>query len=187
MATTTKFQNALYGALSLTKGCTFVSVTIASEAKMSKKGNPLAGRVTKIADYNCQYNFSYENAVNNRIAKQGGNAKFEAQSLPWGEWVCGQENRIISHKGEFYVRFYLAKGCKAEIRYLVDGMPATAEEIGVIKAFTPARKPSGTQSASGLTTNQVEPFTAKLANIYSLTINGVTYSEPIQIAANASI
>ena len=187
MATTTNFQKTILGALSLAKGCTFVSVTIVSEAKMNKKGNPLAGRVIKIADYNCQYNFNYENAVNNRIAKQGGNGNFEAQSLPWGEWVRGYENRIIAHKGEYYVRFYLAKNCKAEISYLVDGRPATAEEIVIIKAFTPARKPSGTQSASGLTTNQVDPFTAKLANIYSLTINGATYSEPIQIAANASI
>lgn len=187
MATTTNFRSTVLGILSLAKGCTFVSVTIVSDAKMNKKGNPLAGRVTKIADYNCQFGYSYENAVNNRIAKQGGNANFEAQSLPWGEWVRGYENRIISHKGEYYVRFYLAKGCKAEIRYLIDGRPATAEEISIIKSFTPARKPSGTQSACGLTANQVEPFTAKLANIYSLTINGVTYSEPIQIAAKASI
>lgn len=187
MATSANFQSVVLGTLSLAKGCTFVSVTIASEAKMNKKGNPLIGRVVKISEYNCQFGYNYENAVNNRLIKQGSNSNFEAQSLPWGEWVRGYENSIIAHKGEYYVRFYLAKGCKAEIRYLVDGRPATAEEIGVIKAFTPARKPSGTQSASGLTTNQVEPFTAKLANIYSLTINGVTYSEPIQIAANASI
>lgn len=167
-------NDAIFNALVAQKSCTFVNLVTCTEPKMNKRGNPLFGRVKKLAVYNCQYAFSYENAVNNRLERQGDERNFNAQTMLWGTWVIGYENRIKIHKGEYFARFYRAKGCRAIVTYYVDGREATEEEIATIKAFTPLRKPSETQNAVGLTSNQVEPFDIALKNIVSLTINGTT-------------
>lgn len=168
-------NNAMFNALCETKGCQFISYVSIKEHKMNKRNNPLYGRVRKITASNCQFNYNYEKAVNNRLEKAGKEGNFESSTLPWGKWIEGQENKLIEHKGEIYVRLYKAKNCKRKVEYLVDGRIATEEEKAIISAYTPKSSGSVKQAEYGLSENQVEPFSVKLKDIVRLAINDVRY------------
>ena len=156
------------------KGATFFTVTTLTVPKMNKRGNPFFGRVLKFAVRNCQFGYDYENAVNNRLEKEGKERSFKADSLPWGVWV--EPNKIISHKGNLYGRFYVAKNCIVESHYIIDNIRlATAEEKAEIEKWVTDRDESATQSAVGLTDNQVKPWSINLDNVLGIVVNGCDY------------
>ena len=129
------------------KGCQFVSVSYENEQKMNKRNNPYYGRVTFVAD-----------------------------SLSWGAWVEGFENKVIVHKEEYYLRLYDVHGKRAKVIYFVDGVPATEEQIAEFMVFVPQSKPSAKQSAHGIEEErQVMPKAIKFSNIIEFTINGQTF------------
>lgn len=167
---TTNTMNTIYNTLNALKGNNFIAVATLTEAKMNKRNNPLAGRVMKLTESVYQFGYSYENAVNNRLEKQGDERTFTTDSLPWGNWIV--PNKFIAHNCEIYVRFYTAANNQPKITYFVDNRLATAEEIEIIKAFTPAPKESAKQAAHGLTENQVKPMAINLKNILKIKING---------------
>lgn len=153
------------------KGCKIVTITYRTSVKLPKKYG-IDGAVTKETKTQGQLNYDYTNAVNNRLEKQGGEREFVAQNLPYGKWVNGQENKLIEHKGELYLRFYTMKNAKSEKAYFVNGMPATAEQIVVIKNYESSKyQQSGTQAAVGLVENQVMPKNIKLSNIIELRVD----------------
>lgn len=165
------------------KGCTFISMRYASEPSLNKSeklavslmgGFDKIVPIVKIVYGQFQANYSYENAVNNRGEKeQGHSIDFIAAPLRWGQWVEGQVNKLIEHKGELYFRFYGLKNGKVENEYFVGGKPATSEQIEFIKKCT-EKGDVKTQTSAGLTENQVIARNVKLSNIIDLTINGAT-------------
>ena len=86
------------------RGCQFANITYVADGGIPKK--VISGVVTKLVTTSCQVNYSYESAVNNRLEKQGSERVFKAQSLPWGAWVEGFENKLIEHKGNLYLCYY---------------------------------------------------------------------------------
>ena len=179
-----EFENVLLNAVKENKqGCQMISMGYVSEPSMNKSQKLAASLmggfseivpIEKITFGQFQFNYSYENAVNNRGEKeQGEEINFVAQPLRWGHYVEGLENKVIEHKGELYLRFYGLKNGKVENTYFVGGKPATDEQIAFIKECT-ERKEVKTQSEAGLTENQVIARSVKFTNILMITMGGVT-------------
>ncbi len=151
------------------KGCTFAEIEYISEVKLNKgEITEIGGNVQKHVIGNVQLNYTYENAVNNRLEKQGGKRDFVAEKLPWGEWLSF--NKIIAHKGEMYLRCYTHKGGKMNVTYIVDGVKASAEQTAKIKDILSKKTKaiSKTQAEKGLTENQVEPKNIKFSNLIAV-------------------
>lgn len=144
-------------------GCKIANIETLTEVKLPKKSGLQC--VTKFAEGEVQLNYSYSNAVNNRLEKQGDDRSFTSKPLPWGNWFI--PNKVIEHKGNYYLRYYLMKGKELNETYFVNGRPATQSEIDIIKEYD---KPStsATQTAVGLLENQVEPKVVRFENIVSL-------------------
>ena len=137
------------------------------------KGNRFYGHVSSITSMSgVQINANYENAVNNRLPKGDGNGeKFVAESLPWGEWLV--PNKVITHKGKYYIRLYVTKSVKKETSFYFDG-ERTDENI---KDEIRESKPSNRQAEVGIEVeDMVKPFTICADNISSITLSGVTYN-----------
>lgn len=167
--TLTHSQFAAY--LATTKGCQFVNVWSMTEPEMYKKENPFYGRVQKVSAALMQFNFVYENAVNNRLIKGGCEGNFEAEPLPWGEWL--HPNKVITHKDTLYIRTYNVKGVKPRTFYFVDGHLATPEQYAEFSQFfKPCKSTSSRQTEAGLTENQVKVKNFKFSSILRISLNG---------------
>jgi len=152
---------------------TIAHIEYVSEVRLPKKLG--LGLVTKATSGQVQLYYNYQSAVNRRLDARGEQPTFKAEPLPWGEWYLA--DRLIHHKGAFYLRFYLMRGEQMESTYYVDGRAATEEELTLIKAYLQhTRKSSGTQAAAGLTEGQVMPKAVSVANIKKLVAGGKTYA-----------
>ena len=139
--------------------------------------------IEKLTSGQFQLGLNYGNSVNNRGAKeQGEPIGFVAAPLRWGKWVEGQVNKLIEHNGELYLRFYGLKNGKVESKYFVGGKPASAKQVELIKEFT-ERGDVKTQTAAGLTDNQVIARNVKLTNIVEITLNGRTLKRKVEKVA----
>ena len=157
-------------------GCQFANITFVSDSGIPQYVLGKGNKVSNITRMDCQLNYSYENAVNNRLEKQGDERVFVAKSLPWGEWVEGQENKLILHKDSLYLRYYEVQNAKRATIWLVNGRTANAEEFRKIMDYLKSKKDnSNTQSNVGLVENQVKPRTVKVSNIIRLAVNGCEY------------
>lgn len=155
------------------KGCQFVNVVACADAKMNKRNNPYYGRVQIVSESQKQVNYSYENAVNNRLDKQGIETDFVADSLPWGVWKYA--NKIIEHNGEVYLRTYSVKGGNYKKHYLLDGKIATDDEVNNFMPYIKVQSSVSTkQSEHGLDTEyQVKPQNYNIKNIIEISINNM--------------
>ena len=90
-------------------------------------------------------------------------------------------NKVISHKGTRYLRYYTFKGSvKPKVQYYVDGRIATDAEVAIIKTYEVNKaKGSARQSSEGLTQNQVKPKVVKFDGVLELKVCGNTYVKPI--------
>ena len=61
----------LIGIVKEIKGCQFANLTYVTDGGIPQKVLGKGVVVTKLVRTDCQLNYSYENAVNNRLAKQG--------------------------------------------------------------------------------------------------------------------
>ena len=165
------------------RGCQFANITYVADGGIPKK--VISGVVTKLVTTSCQVNYSYESEVNNRLEKQGSERVFKAQSLPWGAWVEGFENKLIEHKGNLYLRYYDVANAKPKVVWLVDGRLATEDELFAIMEYIVAKNAKNTsnrQAEVGLTDNQVSPKVVKVENILHLSVNGTEYRKAHQFA-----
>ncbi len=155
-------------------GCKFAHIEYKAEEKLPKKLG--MGVVTKRVVGEVQLNYDYQTAVNNRLQKQGGERTFNALSLPWGQWEVA--NKVITHKGERYLRFYTFKGGQMSTTYYVDGRPATDAEVATIKAYKATKSTaSARQGAEGLVENQVCPKNVKFDGIEVLECGEWVYNK----------
>lgn len=154
------------------KGCQFCNIMALTDADMYLRNNPYRGRVKKFTITPMQVGYDYETAVNNRLRKEGKEANFVADKLPWGEWLTGMRNKVIAHKDMLYLRTYCVRNARPRTYYLVDGHIASVEEY---KEFSQWLKPASTsdkQSAHGLEEEfQVKPRDYKFSSIVAITIN----------------
>lgn len=171
--------NELVNIVSNIKCCQFCQISYGTPTDaLSKKlkggqKNPYYGRVESITSMSgVQINANYENAVNNRLPKGDGNGeRFVAESLPWGEWLV--PNKVITHKGKFYLRLYVTKSVKKETAYYLDGVKTDLNIAAEIRES----KPSARQAEVGIEEkDMVKPFTICADNVSSITLNGVTYN-----------
>ena len=119
----------------------------------------------------------YENAVNNKLDREGYEKNFEAASLPWGEWVEGSKI-FLTHKGGLYVRLYmykdnnLCKECREVTYYKVfaDGseVEMSPTECEIAKGFLPKEKEKVLLEEGG-------SFDAAKPIVNSLKIENITF------------
>lgn len=161
------------------KCCQFCQLSyktpIDSLSKKLKGGqkNEYYGRVSSITSMSgVQVNADYEKAVNNRLPKDDGNGeKFVAESLPWGEWFI--PNKVITHKGKYYLRFYVTKSVKKETAYYLDGVKTDLNIADEIRESAPSKR----QAEVGIEAkDMVKPFTICADNVSGITLGGVSYT-----------
>lgn len=172
------FELRVLNAMQALKGCTFATLAYTTSCGFPKKSG--LDKVEKcVTIKGAQLNYDYENAVNNRAEKAtGAPVNFKAGSLPFGAWVQGLENKVIEHKGAYYLRFYTQKNSHTSVEYIENGQPCDQARVAQIKAYlaTKGQSVSGTQAAVGLTDNQVEPKALTISKLHYLTFNGTTIS-----------
>ena len=120
----------------------FAQVLAVVEQKMLKTGNPLRSAViTKLVDYNMLLNANYQNMVNNARIREGKEADFQAKENWFTPVNDGFNGSIVAKKSDLSCE-YLKFACNASktLKYFVDGVEATTEQIEVIKQFK--QKPS---------------------------------------------
>lgn len=83
----------LYDIISNIKGCKIATIEQQTIVKIPKKYG-IKGQVEKYYKGQVQINYGYENAVNNRLEKQGDERTFKAEPLKWGEWEIA--NKVIT-------------------------------------------------------------------------------------------
>ena len=158
------------------KGCQMANIMYLADGGIPQYVLGKGMLVTKIVKTDCQLNYNYENAVNNRLAKQGSEGNFVAQSLPWGEWET--PNKIIKHKGCLYLRYYDVANANVSSFWLVNGRLATDSEVSKIREYLRNKNTdSKRQADAGLVEHQVKPKVVKMENILQLNVNKVHYSK----------
>lgn len=153
------------------KGHQFVNIMALTEPSMTCD-NPFKGRVKKFTITPMSVNYDYEKAVNRRLVAEGKEPTFKVGKLPWGQWCNGLKNKVIQHKGKFYLRTYCVRKQHPRSYYLLDGHLASSEEYN---AFAPylekSDKESAKQSACGLEQEfQVKPRNYKFESIVAISI-----------------
>lgn len=180
-------NNNILAVLNTIKVGTFCEVHSLTEPKMRKTGNPFNGhRVQKMTIQTLQWGYNYENGVNNRI----GDTKHEtfvAEPLKWGEWLI--PNKVITHKGSLYARFYKVDNemASSNVTYLIDGIIATEEQEEVIKSFLIASSSSARQAEVGLTERQVKPRDFAFSSILGIKTAGVLYDFSTEVEERTEV
>ena len=158
-------------------GATFVCIESLTDAKLLKTGNPL-GQVFKKSRAVAMVGARYEASVNRQLEARNDTADFKADSLPWGAWLI--PNKVITHKGEFYLRTQTTFGQRrvrpAKVRYVnAEGRFLSRETVA---PFLPKASHSVKQEQAGAyglaEKTQVEVRTTKFSNIMRLRLNGET-------------
>lgn len=154
------------------KGCQFINVVALTDADMYLRNNPFKGRVQKLTITPMQFGYDYERAVNNRLAREGKEANFSAEKLPWGEWLKGWENKVLEYKDMLYLRTYCVRDARPRTFYLLDGHLASTEEYAHFAPYLKASSTSAKQSNAGLVEEfQVKPRDYKFKSIVAITMN----------------
>ena len=161
--------------LSTIKGCQFVNLITRTDAEMNKgrgkNTNPYWGRVEKVAFGVMQFNYSYVNAVQNWVDKVGNEEEFVGESLEWGRWHLYK--KVITHRGNYYLRTYPTRNDARRVYYLLDGIPVTPQEFAKIKPWLKETPVSTKQLEAGLEEKeQVKPKNYKFSSVVAITING---------------
>jgi len=119
-----------------------VTILLQGEHEMltgGRKGvaiNPLLGRVTR--DHRVVATIAGRNTYAHRMEGQGLEV---AGKAPW--WTPTVQDGVVAHRNDAS-RLYVAcvpTSAKRTIRYLVDGRPATEDEVKTIRAYTPDKEP----------------------------------------------
>lgn len=174
----------LFSILGAVERNTIANITYISDGGIPQYVLGKGNKVTKVCRMDIQLGYSYENAVNNRLRKQGDEATFEAENLKWGHWVDGFENKLIEHKGEYYLRYYHMRNADMECKWMINGVVASSEQVRKIMDYLTANKQtSNRQAECGLVDNQVVPRAVKVSGIIRLAVNGNEWTYTSKIAA----
>lgn len=145
------------------KGSTFITIVTKTIPKLKKTGNPLYGKVEKIARRNLVVGVDYTNAVNNRREKESKEPDFEAAPLQWGKHY---NNYLIEHNGKYYLKCR-PKDCGSLEEFFRNTESREIIPPNQVEPFLPTRS----QSRQGV--DKVVPWvTIDLANILNLSMSG---------------
>lgn len=111
--------------LATKRGCQFITMTCRTVPAMNKRGNPLFGRLEKLATVNGAINWNYTNAVNNRRRREGVTPNFTAEPRVWGVRLPGLP--FVEYKGKLYLELKVERS--VEYVYLVDGKITPKEKV----------------------------------------------------------
>lgn len=156
------------------KGVALVGLSTLTDAKARKTGNPF-GTVYKQCRGVGLVGADYQAAVNREGSRQGVEANYQAESLPWGEWIV--QNKVIGHKGQFYLRTQSSPGQrrKSPVRVVAyrnsTGQFLPSEQV---KPFLPEAKESAKQENAGLE-KTVWVRTYGFNSIRKIRVNGQTF------------
>lgn len=145
------------------------TIITATEPKMNKTNNVYYGRVKKISVYkNAMIGCSYENVINTRREAEGKAADFDAQAPKGKTFFNKFFYQSIKEPETFYLKIIFYKTqTRVESAYLVDGRPATDQEIQEIKGFMP--KPASAAPYQGLEEeNEVRIISPKWDNVLQI-------------------
>ena len=171
--------------------CSFASLVTHTDPKLKKGGrggvpvNPLNGnRVVKVTEQVIQLNRDYNSGVIAKAAKTEGvdiSEEWTPEPMSGRKWLPGYENLIEQavNGDTLYLRTYVGEGNNpVKVSYLVDGRPATEEEVAIIKEYSPAKSSSNKQAEAGIAEeNQVIPRSYKLEGVKSLKAGEFQFSE----------
>lgn len=163
---------------------TEISIQRVSEVKMKKTNNPFyykSGRswvpknlVELRTNGTYKYGYSYEKLVKEALLKKGKESSFEVDKLAWGQWYI--KDKLIEHKGNYYIRVYTTPDTHADMEYLVDGNIASDYQVTQIKDFSPKRGGIKKQNELGLDkSEQITPKNLPLNTINWIIIEGTKY------------
>jgi hypothetical protein len=161
------------------KGSTPATITAVTDVKMNKgrgeNTNPYLDRLFKKQVSNVFINFSYTNAVNKRLVKEGKEATFEAKERAWGDRVMnpdtGKQTPLITHNGAFYLEAGFITKNSPKVEYQLDGEPV--EDTALFENWLPKTNTSSRQGLSD--ENEVVLRTFKLDSVREVKVNGTTY------------
>ena len=156
--------------LNVVKG-TFVNITMETEVRMNKTGNPYHGRITKVSTRNYLLGNSYENRVNKNMEKEGIEPNFESQK-PFGKHYIG-ENQVVlmddKTESVHYVMLEYFDEVKPQVEYFIDGTDPIEKQL--FEDFLTKHYESKKQPQE----RKVQPITPKISNIVGITLNGTRY------------
>ena len=101
-----------------------------TDPKLKKTGNPFKNeKVIKSTEGDFMFGCSFKERVEEKLDQKGLiDENYEVGSLPWGKWVEGAENKVIEHKGEYYMRYYPSDK-PSRVDYYINDALATDEEL----------------------------------------------------------
>lgn len=174
---TIKYQE-LIALLQGQAGAMPVGIVATTDAKARKTGNP-HGTITKTVRASGFVGADYETSVQNQTLRAGmKQPDFQADSLPWGEWLVPQ--KVISHKGKLYLRTQTTSGQRRTVAARVlcyrgeNGQFISPDEA---KKFLPPVRESAKQADAGLegAKSQVWVRTYAFDSLERIRVNGRTY------------
>lgn len=152
--------------LSVVVGPTPATLVAETPVEMKKTNNPYLNRVIKRQTSNVFINFSYQNAVNKRLTKEGKEANFQSQPRKWGVHVPGTP--LILHKNQYYLEAgFITKNAPKAV-YLLDGEET---DKAVFETYMPSKSSSNSQGLE----NEVTIRSFKLENVLEIKMNGKRY------------
>lgn len=152
----------------------FISVEMITEPKMNKgrgaNTNPLLGRVEKKSVCRYKFNADYEKAIRNKQARLGITPDFNSEPMKGKSWlVYNKIEKSLVDENTLYMRLYIVPQQKVDVTYYVDGRRATAEEIDIIKQWTPKSTKSVKQLEHGIPIDeQLEIRSPKIENLIKI-------------------
>lgn len=156
------------------KGVALVGLSTLTDAKARKTNNPF-GIIFKQCRGVGLVGADYQASVNREGERQGVQADYQAESLPWGQWKIA--NKVIEHKGQLYLRTQSSPGQrrKSPVR-LIAYRNATGQFLpsDKVKPFIPETRESEKQQNSGLE-KTVWVRTYGFNSIKKVRVNGQTF------------
>ena len=163
-----------------TKGTTFVQLFTKTVPQMRKTNNPYYGKVSKIAETNCQIGWIYENAVQNQRDREEIEEDFTPHPRQWGQHMINPITKKISRvmidhvkKGGEYNAYTQMRTLSVKDVHYVDekGIRLTDEKTAELKTFLSGRTKSKTQR----TEKEIIVSDYNLDNIEKMVVNKVMY------------
>jgi len=164
-----------------TRGANFVEVFSKTVPTMNKTGNLFYGKIEKIAETNCQINWFYDNAVQNRRTKEKIFEEFTPKDRSWGTHIfnprIGRSSKtIIEHtnkKGIYnrYVQMRTLSVQDVHYEWIENGQRLTDTDVEKLKPFLRKRSKTRTQEVE----NEVIVSDYKVQSITMLSMNNTLY------------
>ena len=153
------------------KGVLFLGITAITDTKAKKTGNPF-GTILKKSRFVGVSGADYESAV-----QRAGAENFNAEKLPWGEFVPDSGRKLIAHKGGLYLRCQTTgkqrKHRKAVVQYFAQGKKVSRDAVA---PFLPSTNSAKQASAGVGEENQVQVRTFSFESLQSVRVNGQSFA-----------